>query len=193
MRVIAGTHRGRRIASPPGTTTRPTSDRVREALFSRIEAVYGPFAEDAAALDLFAGSGALGIEALSRGLGHVTFIERERASLAVLRANLDSLALADRSTVLPGDAFRMTQRATLPGGPFALLFVDPPYRIDESEVRQSIERLASHGSLAEGAIIVWEHSSSAVVEWPTGFEDLGARRYGDTTVSMGIARRGETR
>jgi len=193
MRVIAGTHRGRRIAAPPGTATRPTSDRVREALFSRIEAVHGPFPEESTGLDLFAGSGALGIEALSRGLGRVTFIERDCAALTALRSNLDSLGLAGRSTVLRGDAFSLAQRATLPGAPFALLFVDPPYRIDESEVRQSIQRVASDGSLAGGALVVWEHSSSAVVEWPAGFEDLGARRYGDTTVSMGIARRGETR
>jgi 16S rRNA (guanine966-N2)-methyltransferase len=166
---------------------------VREALFSRIEAVYGPLAEDSAGLDLFAGSGALGIEALSRGLGRVTFVERDRGALAVLRANLDSLTFTDRSTVLPGDAFRLAQGESLPGAPFALLFVDPPYRIDESEVRQSVDRLASHGSLAEGALVVWEHSSSAEGVWPPGFEDLGMRRYGDTTVSMGIVRRGETR
>lgn len=192
MRVIAGTHRGRRIMAPPGTTTRPTSDRVREALFSRIEAVLGPLSMDAAGLDLFAGSGALGIEALSRGVGRVTFVERDRAALAVLRANLERLGLAGRSTVRAEDAFGLTKRQLLPDGPFALLFVDPPYRIDESEVRQSVERLASHGSLAEGALIVWEHSTSALVEWPCGFEDLGPRRYGDTTVSMGIVRRGDT-
>lgn len=192
MRVIAGTHRGRRIAAPPGTATRPTSDRVREALFSRVEAVYGPFSKDATGLDLFAGSGALGIEALSRGLGRATFVERDRAALAALRANLQSLELTERSTVLEEDAFRLTRRALPPGGPFALLFVDPPYRIDESEVRQSVESLASHGSLAEGALVIWEHSSSAEVVWPDGFEDLGARRYGDTTVRMGTVRRGET-
>lgn len=193
MRVIAGIHRGRSIAAPPGTTTRPTSDRVREALFSRIEAVHGPLPEDSSCLDLFAGSGALGIEALSRGVGHVTFVERDRGALAVLRANLESLGLGDRSIVLPGDSFHLTMRGAIPGAPFALLFLDPPYRINESEVSQAVERVASVGSLAEGALVVWEHGSSADVEWPAGFEDLGRRRYGDTTVSMGIAGRGETK
>ncbi|MBE0416506.1 MAG: 16S rRNA (guanine(966)-N(2))-methyltransferase RsmD [Coriobacteriia bacterium] len=192
MRVIAGTHRGRRIQAPAGTGTRPTSDRVREALFSRIEAILGEIPQDMSGLDLFAGSGALGIEALSRGLSRVTFVERDRCALRVLRRNLDSLGLAARATVLQGDAIRLATGAPLPGAPFALLFLDPPYRINKSEVSEAVEHLASTGSLGGGALLVWEHGSSDPPKWPCGFESLGERRYGDTTVSMSRMEGGET-
>ncbi|MDF1542527.1 MAG: 16S rRNA (guanine(966)-N(2))-methyltransferase RsmD [Anaerosomatales bacterium] len=192
MRIVAGTYRGRRIHAPSGTVTRPTSDRVREALFSRIEATAGPFDGEWSALDLFAGSGALGIEALSRGAGHVTFVERDRSALRVLRSNLESLHLTGRSTVLSGDSFRLVSHAGLSGAPFSLLFLDPPYRIDESEVRKAIDRLVSLETLLLDALVVWEHSSSAHALWPEGFDDLGSRRYGDTAVTLGRAGRGKS-
>ncbi|MBW6468448.1 MAG: 16S rRNA (guanine(966)-N(2))-methyltransferase RsmD [Anaerosomatales bacterium] len=192
MRVIAGTLRGRRIDAPSGTVTRPTSDRVREALFSRIEATSGPFTVEWSGLDLFAGSGALGIEALSRGAGRMTFVERDRSALRVLRSNLEALGLTGRSTVLPGDSFRVASTDALTGAPFSLLFLDPPYRIDESEVRGAVQRLVSLGTLLPDALVVWEHSSSAHALWPEGFEDLGSRRYGDTAVTLGRAGRGES-
>jgi 16S rRNA (guanine966-N2)-methyltransferase len=183
VRVIAGIHGGRRIDAPPGQTTRPTSDRVREALFSRIEALLGHI-PPAPVLDLFAGSGALGIEALSRGALHATFVERDRAALATLRSNLDRLDLASRASVLPGNVADRVKRGVTVTGPCALLFLDPPYRIDKSEVRRLVERLVEGESLLEGALVVWEHSSSDDVEWPEALTDLGSRRYGDTTVSM---------
>jgi 16S rRNA (guanine966-N2)-methyltransferase len=183
VRVIAGTHGGRRLNAPPGQKTRPTSDRVREALFSRIEAVLGHI-PPAPVLDLFAGSGALGIEALSRGASNATFVERDRAALATLRSNLDGLQLASRAAIIPGDVVDKVKRGVLVAGPFALLFLDPPYRIDQSEVRRLIELLMDRGLLVEGALVVWEHSSSDDVMWPEALTDLGSRRYGDTTVSM---------
>lgn len=184
MRVIGGTHRGRRLSAPAGQTTRPTSDRVREALFSRIEALLGDV-PPAPVLDLFAGSGALGIEALSRGASHATFVERDRVALATLRSNVAGLNLASRATIVSGDVVDRVTRGVTVSGPFALLFLDPPYRIDQSEVRLLIERLMERGSLAEGALVVWEHGSRDDIEWPEALSDLGSRRYGDTTVSMG--------
>jgi len=183
MRVIGGTYRGRRLAAPRGTVTRPTSDRVREAVFSRIEAAAAD-ALSGTVLDLFAGSGALGIEALSRGAHAATFIERDRGARACLRANLASLGLLDVSTVLPGDARTVAARGALPGAPFSLLLVDPPYGLDKSEVRRTIEALVESGALAARALVVWEHASSDAPDWPRGFDDLGARQYGDTTVTM---------
>jgi 16S rRNA (guanine966-N2)-methyltransferase len=190
MRVVAGTHRGRRLVAPKGDRTRPTSDRVREAVFSRLEAA--GLADGGSVLDLFAGSGALGIEALSRGAAHVTFVERDRAALAALRSNLDALGVTGCSTVIAGDALSVPVRGRVPGAPFSLLFLDPPYRIDKSEVSDAVVRLATGGALADGALLVWEHASADKVTWPPALDDLGARRYGDTTVSIARLSKGET-
>ena len=190
MRVIAGAYRGRRLVAPKGDRTRPTSDRVREALFSRLEAA--GLAEGGSVLDLFAGSGALGIEALSRGACHVTFVERDRDALAALRTNLAALGLTDRSTVLAGDARSIAKRGRVHGAPFSLLFLDPPYRIDKSEVRDGVIRLATGGALTDGALLVWEHASADEALWPPSVVDLGGRRYGDTTVSFARFSKGET-
>ncbi|HET6498544.1 MAG TPA: 16S rRNA (guanine(966)-N(2))-methyltransferase RsmD [Coriobacteriia bacterium] len=184
MRIIAGTHRGRRIEAPSGTRTRPTSDRVREGAFSRVEALGGGVPA-APVLDLFAGTGALGIEALSRGATHAVFCESDRLACAVLRSNLVSLGLAERATVVHDDVFAAVRRGSFGKGGFALLFLDPPYRIDKSEVRRAIERLVRTEALLGGALLVWEHAASDVATWPTeALRDLGERRYGDTTVSI---------
>lgn len=184
MRITGGALRGRQMKAPQGSTTRPTADRVREAIFSRIEALHGDIG-DMRVLDLFAGTGALGIEALSRGAVHATFFERDRRAFAVLRRNLLALDLAARSTLVHGDPLVRLTSAPAPEDPFSLLFVDPPYRIVKSEVTDAIMRLVDHGALACGAMVVWEHGSADEAMWPAVlFEDLGARRYGDTTVSM---------
>lgn len=125
MRVIAGSLRGRRIAAPAGTLTRPTSDRVREALFNAIGSRLD--LRGAHVVDLFAGTGALGIEALSRGAAHATFVERDRAALRILRRNLDELGVAERTSVVLGDA--AAWRPTADERP-ALVLADPPYAFD---------------------------------------------------------------
>ncbi|HVY44643.1 MAG TPA: 16S rRNA (guanine(966)-N(2))-methyltransferase RsmD, partial [Minicystis sp.] len=123
MRVIAGALGGRRLVAPPGRATRPTSDRVREAVFSALGDVEG-----AVVLDLFAGTGALGIEALSRGAAHATFVENARASLAALRENLAALGLGATSSVIAQPAARaVASLAGAPGPAFDLVLVDPPY------------------------------------------------------------------
>lgn len=190
MRVIAGTHRGRRIAAPPGTGTRPTSDRVREGIFSRLDALGLP--SGCIVLDLFAGSGALGIEALSRGATEVTFVENDRRALRSLRSNLETLGLTGRSHVLARDAIEAVERPVIPGAPFTLLFLDPPYRIDKSEVRGALGRMIASGVLAPGTMLVWEHGAASAPEWPGALQDLGGRRYGDTMVSMARSMGGET-
>lgn len=184
MRIIAGTHKGRRIEAPAGTLVRPTSDRVREAMFSRLEALVGGIAHEPV-LDLFAGSGALGIEALSRGASWAQFCESNPRACAVLRSNLTSLGMTERASVLHGDALAAVHRDVFRGSRFALLFLDPPYRIDKSEVRRAIERLVQTGAVRTGSLLVWEHATTDAAAWPTeGLIDLGERRYGDTTVSI---------
>ena len=183
VRVIAGQWRGRRIEAPAGVGTRPTSDRVREAVFSAIQSRIGDW-EGVRALDLYAGSGALGIEALSRGASHVVFVDSDRGAAACIRRNLRSLDVgSDLATVLTarvGDA--VVQR--LPRSPVSLLFADPPYRIDAAAVTRVFRTLAEAGLVQRGALVVYEHAAGASPPWPEGFAAEEPRRYGDTAVSL---------
>jgi 16S rRNA (guanine966-N2)-methyltransferase len=152
MRIVAGTWRGRTLAAPPGDATRPTADRVRQALFDML--LHAPWAgrdavEGAAVLDAFAGSGALGLEALSRGAAHATFLETDRAALAVLRANIAACRATDRATATQADA-----TAPPPGRPCALVFLDPPYR--RALVPATLAALDRAGWIAPGALVVAE-------------------------------------
>lgn len=190
MRIVAGEWGGRVIRAPKGTQTRPTSDRVREALFSALESRLGPGLADARVLDTFAGSGALGLEALSRGAVAATFVERDPAALRALRANIAALGAEDRANVVGGDVLLSGTRRRLPAEAFSLLFADPPYRIDAALVKGLLEGLADDGRLARGALVVWEHSGGARVCWPEGFGSHDERRYGDTAVSVAAYRGG---
>lgn len=167
MRVVAGDLRGRRIESPTGDATRPTTDKVREAVFNALVSLGA--VEGARVLDLFAGTGAMGIEALSRGAAHCTFVENDRAALAVLRTNIDKLGVGQRSTVVSGDA-----ASALVGGHTAdIVIVDPPYGFaDWGRV------LANVGD----ALVIIE--SGAPVSVPGGWECLRERRYGRTNVAF---------
>ena len=172
MRVVAGTLRGRPIVAPPGSATRPTTDRVREAMFNALESL--GVIDDASVVDLYAGSGALGIEALSRGARSCTFVERDRDALRSIRTNIDKLGLDDRTKVSAGDV--LTTIGTL--REVDLILVDPPYGFD------AWPRLL--GSLASvavpEAIVVLESDRS--VELPTGWEEIRAKRYGRTWVTF---------
>lgn len=181
MRIVAGRWRGRALRAPQGTDTRPTSDRVREAVFSAIEARMGDIG-GLHVLDAFAGSGALGFEALSRGAQSVVFIEVDRRARDTIVRNAEAFHASPSVTVVAGDVFRLAG-AGVQGGPFALLFVDPPYRIVPAQVSRFLEDLSSTGSLTEGALVVYEHAARAVIQWPAGFEPLQERRYGITEVS----------
>ena len=177
MRIVAGKHRGRRIAAPEGHDVRPTSDRAREALFNILE--HGHFTEDgtsplidAQVLDVFAGSGALGLEALSRGAAHLTCIENGASARAALRANAKALGETARVTVVQADATKPPTAVA----PCSLALLDPPYR--SGLAAPALVALAARGWLAEGAICVVEISASETLGAPPGFTPLDERRYG---------------
>jgi 16S rRNA (guanine966-N2)-methyltransferase len=178
MRVTAGIHRSRLLQAPKGTTTRPTTDRVREALFS-ILAARGALA-DAKVLDLYAGTGALGIEALSRGAAHATFVEHERSALACLRTNVESLGETRRATILPLRAERAAGRLA---GPFDLVLGDPPWA-DVSQAVDVLATLVSRSLVAPAAIVVLEHSSREDAPVVAGLTLCEPRTYGDTALAI---------
>lgn len=192
MRIVAGEYKGRRLAAPRGHATRPTADRVREGLFSALAARLGPGLGGGNVLDAYAGSGALGLEALSRGATRATFVDKDGHAVRAMRSNIDSLGVRTRATVIEADVRSIAKRGGVPGAPFSLLFLDPPYRIEQPEVKALIEALARSDGLTEGAIIVWEHDAGTPVDWPQGVEDLFDLRYGSTKLDAGTYQRGAT-
>lgn len=173
MRIVGGTLGGRVLRAPPGHATRPTSEKVRQAIFNIL-----PDLEGARVLDLFAGSGALGIEALSRGATHATFVDSGKPALEALRRNLGDLGVADRATVLAQDAVVAAKRVTDPVG---FVFVDPPYASDLA----SRAVLALPPATVADAWIVIEHDRRHAP--PDALGSLlrtDERRYGDTLVSF---------
>lgn len=169
MRIIAGAWRGRRLKTLGGRAVRPTTDRVREAWMSAV----GDAVVDARVLDLFAGSGALGLEALSRGARSVTFVERSRRAASVIRENVELLGAEDRCTVVGDDAFRFLRRVA---EPFDLAFADPPYGTGDAA------RLVQAFQATPFASALWlEHPSREALPLPA---DARTRRYGDTALSI---------
>ena len=184
-RVIAGTARGRRLAVPAGRSTRPTSDRAREGLFSALRSMAGDLT-GARVLDLYAGSGAVGLEALSRGATHVLLVEAERRAAAICRTNVAAVGLPG-AQVLAADAARLTAGPNR-GEPYDVAFLDPPYGVPAAEVRQVLAALAAGGWLRPGAVVVVERSSRDVAwAWPEDFVADRARRYGEGTLWYGRA------
>lgn len=180
-RIIAGTAKGRRLAVP-ATGTRPTSDRVREALFSALDSALGAWA-GVRVLDLYAGSGALGLEAASRGAAHVTLVERDRRALVTLRANVASVALPG-AVVRAGDVGRVV--ASPAPVPYDLVLADPPYDLDATRVEQVLRDLADGGWLCPGARVVVERDRRHGVDWPAGYRPEPERRYGDTVLAPAL-------
>ncbi len=176
-RVVAGTAGGRRLAVPAGRGTRPTSERVREAMFSSLTSMLGSL-EGCVVLDLYAGSGALGIEALSRGATSCLFVERDPRTAQVLRANLTSTGLAG-GQVRVGDVGTVIAGGAPVVGDLALL--DPPYDEPVSTVLDVLAALVGGGWLSESALVVLERSSrEAEPAWPAGLGPVRERRYGQT-------------
>jgi 16S rRNA (guanine966-N2)-methyltransferase len=169
MRIISGSRRGHRIAAPTGRDTRPTSDRVRENAFNLI----GPV-DDAEVLDLFAGSGALGLEALSRGAAHATFVENDRDACRVIGANLDKLGL--RGTVLCQDALRAVAQE---GRRYDLVLCDPPYDFDTVRLAPHLGKL-----LADDGVLVWETSGRLGAPEVPGLRQRTTRRYGSARLTL---------
>jgi len=176
--------RGRRLVAPKGEGTRPTSDRVREALMSSLIDRLGSGLGGAAVLDMFAGSGALSFEALSRGASRAVLVERDKGALAAIHANITALDIADRVTLVAGDALGSALQRVRTQGPFALLFCDPPYRIDQAKVGAALESLGRSGAIADGAAVAWEHGAGGAVPEPRGFAQERTYRYGDTAVTL---------
>ena len=178
MRVVGGRLGGRRLRAVPGRETRPTGDRVREALF----AILGGRVEGARVLDLFAGTGALAIEALSRGASSAVLVEQAAPAVEVIRANLDALGLAERCRVrrTRAETYLRTQR----DGPFDLVLLDPPYAAPVGLVAGLLGRLA-RTALAPGAVVVVEAAArSEAPPWPPGLVPERPRRYGDTSLHV---------
>ncbi|MBB6217826.1 16S rRNA (guanine(966)-N(2))-methyltransferase RsmD [Anaerosolibacter carboniphilus] len=179
MRVIAGELRGRKIKAPDGLHTRPTTDRVKESIFSMI---YSHLA-DSIVLDLFAGSGSLGIEALSRGAQKAYFIENNKQSLGIVKENLTILGLLDQSVVLLTDAIRALKEFAIKGEKFDIIFLDPPYM--KGFIIPCVEGIEVNGLLNTDGIIVIEHKVEDVLPDEIGnLLKMKDRRYGDTNISI---------
>lgn len=183
-RIIGGAAGGRRLATPRGAQTRPTSDRVREALFSAIESWCGSL-QGLRFLDLYAGSGAVGLEAWSRGAGVVTLVEQDRKTAALIAGNASMLGFGRANVIATATA---TALAKPPAAPYDLVFLDPPYPLGEDALAADLAALADNGWLVPGALVVVERSArSPEPTWPDGFEDVRSRKYGESTLWYGHA------
>jgi 16S rRNA (guanine966-N2)-methyltransferase len=180
VRVIAGAHRGRRLVVPAGEGVRPTKDMVREAVFSALDA--RAMIVDAAVLDLYAGSGALAIESLSRGAALAVLVERDRFALQAIAHNLDQLRLADRARVAGSSVVSFLAAPPPREAPFDLVLADPPYETSDDAVTELVAALARPGWLAPGALIAVERPSGAETRVPDGFRACWERTFGDTLV-----------
>lgn len=179
MRIVGGKFSGRTIHAPDGRATRPTTDRVREAIFNRLEHGVPDFSIDGArVLDLFAGTGALGLEALSRGARNVLFIDDSEAARGLIRRNADELGVIGQAKLWRRDAAKLGECA--PMSPFDLVFLDPPY--SKGLADKALAALVAGGWLEPGAVVVAEEAAKAEVAVPDGFEVLNDSRYGDTRV-----------
>ena len=187
MRIIAGAAGGRRLVVPGGRATRPTSDRAREGLFSAVLAALGTL-DEAAVLDLYAGSGAVGLEALSRGAGDVLLIESDPAAVQVIRRNIESVGLRGAGIVQDRVARALRRGPPGAGRPRDLVFADPPYSASDDELHETLALLAANGWLAPGALVVVERDArSGPPPWPAGYSADRSRRYGETVLWYGRA------
>lgn len=182
MRIVGGAFRGRGLAAvgkgDPGAHLRPTTDRVRENLFNLLmNGGYADYIDGVRVLDLFAGTGALGLEALSRGAAHVTFVDDGVKARALIRENIDRCHAQGVTKVFRRDATRLGAHD---GAPFGLVFLDPPYGKGLGE--RAIAAAIDGGWLSPGALVIWEES--AVITPPEGMDLLDQRSYGDTTLSI---------
>ena len=179
MRVIAGSHKGRRLLSPAANDIRPTSGRVKEALFS----ILGDRISGAAMLDLFAGTGAIGIEALSRGAARVMFVESHTASLKLLKTNLQQCGLLGNTEVYPGESRMFFQHAARNGLTFDIIFADPPYRDDS--VSMLLPLLGQSAMILPHTAVILEHPTKHQIPPQVGpLNRVRQYRYGDTSLSL---------
>lgn len=186
MRVVAGEWRGRKLAEPVGRdVTRPTTDRVREAMASMVDSALEGGIEGARVLDAFAGSGALGIEMLSRGAAFASFYDIDRGAAALVRKNLETVRCgAERYRVTCGDVLAHAARGRVAGAPFDLVMIDAPYALGAAPAEELLAALAHAGLLAKGAVAVVEHAMADAGPKPAGFAVERQKRYGATGVDL---------
>lgn len=179
MRVISGSARGRNLKAVPGTNTRPTTDKVKEAIFSMI----GPYFDGGNVLDLFAGTGGLGIEALSRGMDAGVFVDADRKSIEIVRENLRGTGMSERAEVYCNDSRRAIKKLGERAMKFDLVFLDPPYK--QTDMNEWIERMEQHDLFGEQAVAVVEHDAKVGYPEAVGTFRLAKRaEYGDTAVTV---------
>jgi 16S rRNA (guanine966-N2)-methyltransferase len=180
VRIVGGELRGRALAAPAGLTTRPTADRVRQTIFDILAHAYGDPVKDARVLDLFAGSGAVGLEALSRGAAFALFVEQDLTARGLIRQNAEALGVLGRTRIFRRDATSLGPIGNV--APFTLVFADPPYRQALGE--RAIISAINGGWLAAGALVVLEEAATAEIRPPPGLALREARRIGDTQVAF---------
>ena len=176
MRVVGGKFRGRRLMAPPSNAIRPSSDRLRQTLFDILAHRFGDAVEDARVLDLFAGTGALAIEAISRGARYALFVEEDATARGLIRTNIEALGLQGRTKLFRRDASRMGEIGTMT--PFDFVFADPPYGKGLGE--RALASLRDGGWLKPGALVIVEEAASAGFTAPKGFRLEDRREFGDT-------------
>jgi 16S rRNA (guanine966-N2)-methyltransferase len=182
-RIIAGAYGGRRLTAPAGSSTRPTTDRVREAFFSAIDTMVDLV--NARFVDLYAGSGAVGLEALSRGAAHSLLVEAEGRAARVIRDNIVTLRLGTTARLVTGKVAQVLAAGPT-GGPYDVVFADPPYAVADTEVTEVQRALLDYGWLAPDAVVVFERSTRAPsLTWVDGITSDRGKRYGETTLWYG--------
>jgi 16S rRNA (guanine966-N2)-methyltransferase len=182
-RIIAGVAGGRRLAVPPGRGTRPTSDRAREGIFLTLDSLYG--LRDARVLDLYAGSGAIGLEALSRGAAEAVLVESDPKAVRTIKANVAARGL-EGAQVVADKVERLLGKP--PEAPFEIVFADPPYAVPDDEVQTVLALLRDNGWLAGEALVAFERESRGKsLMWPEGYVEERVRRYGEASVWYGRA------
>ncbi len=189
-RIIAGVAGGRRLATARGQSTRPTTDRAREGLFATVNSVLGGLA-GAAVLDLYAGSGAVGLEALSRGAAEVLLVEADSRAARVIRENIEAVGLPG-ARLVTGRVQQVLARRQPDDRPLDFVFADPPYATGDDELAAVLTALVCEGWLAPGALVAVERSvRSGAPPWPAGYEPERSRRYGEATLWYGLAAGGK--
>ena len=184
MRIVGGIWRQRSFEAPAGRSTRPTTDRMREAIASMVLSAAGLDLDGVAVLDAFAGSGAVGLELLSRGAASCTFCERDRKTAALIRANCEHLGAEPGSwRVLCGDVMRLATRG-LWGAPFGIVFLDPPYAVSSDDVGTLIQSLVQTGQLAPGCLVVYERAAKGAKVDAPGFQELRTRAMSSSCVDL---------
>jgi 16S rRNA (guanine966-N2)-methyltransferase len=182
-RIIAGAHGGRRLAAPAGATTRPTSDRVREAFFSALESMTD--LSEARFADLFAGSGAIGLEAISRGAAYALLVESDARAARVIRDNIVALRVGAAARLVTGKVAQVVA-APPDAGPYDIVFADPPYAVTDAELSEMQEMLLANGWLAPDAVVIVERATrGGALTWVDGITAERSRRYGETTLWYG--------